>query len=113
MGCIQAHPAPFCLRKVDQHCLPIDLSHCAWIAIAVLASKHPQKGLMFVGGRYRADVSVAEDRRGPASPAQSAGERQPRAAGNKYQGCASKPYQGVLPDASDFLLRCRPPAPMR
>ena len=36
--------ARFQLRKFHQHCLPIDLHHCAWIAIDLPASKHPEKG---------------------------------------------------------------------
>ena len=68
---------------------------------------------MVVGGRYRADVSVAKDRRGLASHAESSGKRQPRATRNTYQGWTGKPFQGDLPDTSDFLLRCRVPASLR
>jgi hypothetical protein len=32
------------LRQLNQYYLPIDLRHCVWIAIALLTSKHPEKG---------------------------------------------------------------------
>jgi hypothetical protein len=32
------------LRRLNQYYLPIDLRHCVWIAIALLTSKHPEKG---------------------------------------------------------------------
>src|SRR3982074_2511889 len=68
---------------------------------------------MFVGGRYRADVSVAKDRRGLASRAESSRKRQSRAGRNKYQGWIRKSFQGNLSDTSDFLLRRRVPASLR
>jgi hypothetical protein len=67
---------------------------------------------MSVGGRYRADVSVAKDRRGVASHTESSGKRQSRATRNTYQGWTGEPFQGNLPDASDFLLRDRIPSPL-
>ena len=76
-----------------------------------------RKGLMAVGGRQSADVSVAKDRRGVASPAASSGKRQSRAARNPYrntyQGWAGNPFRGDLPDTSGFLLRRRVPASLR
>jgi len=76
-----------------------------------------RKGLMAVGGRQVADVSVAKDRRGVASPAASSGKRQSRAARNPYrntyQGWAGNPFRGELPDTSGFLLRRRVPASLR
>jgi hypothetical protein len=76
-----------------------------------------RKGLMAVGGRQVADVSVAKDRRGVASPAASSGKRQSRAARNPYrntyQGWAGNPFRGDLPDTSGFLLRRRVPASLR
>ena len=48
-----------------------------------------------------------------ASHAESSGKRQSRAGRNKYQGWTGKPFQGNLPDTSDFLLRRRVPAPLR
>jgi hypothetical protein len=100
------------LRQFDQYYLPIDLRHFAWIATALLGSSI-RKGLIFIGGRYRADVSVAKDRRCLASHAESSRKRQSRAGKNKYQSWTGKPFQGNLSDTSDFLLRYRDPAPLR
>ncbi len=74
--------------------------------------------LICIGGHYRADVSVAKDRRGIASHAESSRKRQPFAgwnkySRNKYKGWTSRPFQGNLPVVSDFLLRCCDPAPLR
>jgi len=38
-------PAVFRLRQFNQHCLPIDLHHSAWVATELFASKYLLKGL--------------------------------------------------------------------
>jgi len=98
-----------------QYYLPIDLRHYACIVIALFTCKHPKKGLTFVGGRYRADVSVAKDRAKDcgclAANAEKSGKRQSRARKGRYQGRTGKLSQDDLPDTSDFLLRhCVPAA---
>src|ERR1700704_3459241 len=92
-------PPHFDLRQFDQYYLPIDLRHCVWIATALFANS--------------ADVSVAKDRRRLVAHAENSGKRQPLACRNKRQGRTDKPFQGDLPDTSDFLLRRCVPAPLR